>query len=473
MMSKPHLILNRLVVTGNGRTVYDESFHSGVNIIRGENSSGKSTICDMIFYVLGGENIEWTAQAASCDFVFAEFNISDIIICLRRELSDTATSIAIAEGSLQENLTNPTIWSMYGRMRSDKKESFSQFLFQLLGLPETKSDESSANITMYQVLRLLYSDQNTDNTSLFRRERQQFADRQDIRRSVGEMLLGIDDLRSHELRQELIKVSKLVSSKRSRLDSLVEAAMKTDPNFGMVQYSDMIQNAQTKQSQIEKQISTLDANEEESTNPITAEERQKRKKLQAKIEALNDDIVDTETTIQSLELNLSDSEIFIRSLESDLHALLAADKTREIIGDVTLIFCPICLSDVNTHEAEHCPLCKSKYSGDSIGGGRLRYSQEIKHQINESKKLYTERETRLKIEQQSLKVKIRERDKGLSDLRSFIAPTNRVSAAASNLLKEYGYLSRLIEDLGRLDGLKSEVDSLEKELSIIQSRLNR
>lgn len=409
-------MLNRLLVTSKGRTVYDEKFHRGVNIIRGENSSGKSTICDLIFYVLGGENIEWTEQAAACDTVFAEFSVSDLTICLRRDITDTAATIGIAEGELSDNFKNPAIWSIYGRMRSENKESFSQFLFQMLGLPETKSDESNANITMYQVLRLLYSDQNTDNTSLFRRERKQFADRHDVRRSVGEMLLGIDDLRSHELRQELIKVSKDLSAKRSRLDSLVEAAMKADPNFLLAHYSEMILTSQNQQEMIEKKIEFISSEVEEVNKPVDKSERKKQKALETKIVSLNQDIAVSQDSIQSLELNQSDSELFINSLESDLAALLAADRTKAIIGEVSLIYCPICLSDIHKHDDDCCPLCKSSSNMNSFSGGRIRYLQELKHQIGESKKLFNERQEMLASEEQKLKSKIRERDKYLSDL---------------------------------------------------------
>lgn len=56
MIKKPsYLKLNRLVITKAGKQLYDEKFHDGINIIRGEHSVGKSTILDMIFYVLGGE----------------------------------------------------------------------------------------------------------------------------------------------------------------------------------------------------------------------------------------------------------------------------------------------------------------------------------------------------------------------------------------------------------------------------------
>lgn len=52
----PFLKLNRLTIfTKSGKTAYDQNFHEGVNIIRGHNSAGKSTIGNFIFYVLGGD----------------------------------------------------------------------------------------------------------------------------------------------------------------------------------------------------------------------------------------------------------------------------------------------------------------------------------------------------------------------------------------------------------------------------------
>ena len=80
---KPYFFLKRLVVvTYNGTIAYDEFFHKGVNIIRGQNSSGKSTISNFIFYVLGGDYSNWTSEAQKCKDVIAEVEINGAIITL-------------------------------------------------------------------------------------------------------------------------------------------------------------------------------------------------------------------------------------------------------------------------------------------------------------------------------------------------------------------------------------------------------
>lgn len=54
-MMQDSLFLQRLrIVTLENKIAYDEQFHKGVNIIRGQNSSGKSTIIRFIFFALGG-----------------------------------------------------------------------------------------------------------------------------------------------------------------------------------------------------------------------------------------------------------------------------------------------------------------------------------------------------------------------------------------------------------------------------------
>ena len=51
-MDCPRFTLNRLRVLRHGHVAYDQEFHEGVNIIRGENGSGKSTSIRMLLGLL-------------------------------------------------------------------------------------------------------------------------------------------------------------------------------------------------------------------------------------------------------------------------------------------------------------------------------------------------------------------------------------------------------------------------------------
>ena len=65
---EPYLFVQRLMVFDHsGSKVIDVAFRHGVNIIRGTNSSGKSTLLNFLFYGLGGDFSNWTNEARRCE----------------------------------------------------------------------------------------------------------------------------------------------------------------------------------------------------------------------------------------------------------------------------------------------------------------------------------------------------------------------------------------------------------------------
>ena len=82
-----NIFLNRLrIITDNGKIAYDEIFHKGVNIIRGDNSSGKSTITHFIFYVLGGAFNDFVPEARLCSQAIAEVEMNNAIFTIKRDI---------------------------------------------------------------------------------------------------------------------------------------------------------------------------------------------------------------------------------------------------------------------------------------------------------------------------------------------------------------------------------------------------
>ena len=185
------LKLNKLLVTKESDTAYYEVFHKGINIIRGDNSSGKSTISNFIFFALGGEFTNWLPEAASCNYVYAEVELNGVTLTFKREIeAKQMKPMSIFFGKLEDGLkSNYEGWQTYPYRKSSNAESFSQIIFKALDFPEVSTDNQES-ITVNQILRLIYIDQLSALDSLMRNED---FDSPLIRTAIGNLLLGTYD----------------------------------------------------------------------------------------------------------------------------------------------------------------------------------------------------------------------------------------------------------------------------------------
>ena len=170
-MYNPTLEIKKLIVSARGESVFSADFHSGLNVIRGENSSGKSTIMDFLFYGLGGDLNKWREAALDCDEATVEVLLNGHSATFKRTVKDSKYQpMRIYPGPFTDADKSSTEgWGVYPYKRTSQKESFSQVIFRWLDMPQVPGHETS-NITMYQLLRLLYSDQVTPIEHLFRAE---------------------------------------------------------------------------------------------------------------------------------------------------------------------------------------------------------------------------------------------------------------------------------------------------------------
>src|SRR5690606_16677822 len=88
--NRAQITLKQVIIRDYSNNIaYKGTFHFGVNIIRGKNSSGKSTIANFLFYILGGAFNNWTSEARKCKDVTAEIVINGAEFTLRRDISDS------------------------------------------------------------------------------------------------------------------------------------------------------------------------------------------------------------------------------------------------------------------------------------------------------------------------------------------------------------------------------------------------
>lgn len=127
---KPTLKLNGITVYKNNRVVFTSKFHKGINVVRGHNSSGKTTVLDFVAYTLGAENIPWKKEALLCDSTVAEVELNGKSVTLRRDVNEKVMNpLYIFWGTAEKAMAAPiTSWEIYPFRRSENKLSFTQSL---------------------------------------------------------------------------------------------------------------------------------------------------------------------------------------------------------------------------------------------------------------------------------------------------------------------------------------------------------
>lgn len=392
-MTHNNLFVNRLIIyTKDNLIAYDEVFHRGINIIRGKNSSGKSTITHFLFYSLGGAFNDWVKEAKECSRVLVEIEVNGATLVLKRELNpnehgkyNAQEPMYIFWGKL-ENLDSEK-WQKFNFSANTNYRSFSNILFDAMDIPIVKGD---SNITMHQLLRLIYIDQESPTSSLFLYEN---FDTNLTRETVSDLLLGIYSQDLYDKKTRKIEVEKELD----RLEPEIRAIEKYINNPYLLipsHIKTMIKDKESEISEYEAKILALKT--EEKVIRFTKKTKIEFEKLN--IEAIEErrKYVNLQEETKLLELEIEDSKEFISELNKKLKAIKNSIATRDFFQGFNLDYCPECLSPLNKLEDKgHCCLCKQAID-DSYGVTQARkIEQEIGFQLKESGNLLRKKESKL------------------------------------------------------------------------------
>ncbi|MDR0506582.1 MAG: AAA family ATPase [Dysgonamonadaceae bacterium] len=388
MNVKPILFLNRLIVrTHNNQIAYDETFHNGVNIIRGQNSSGKSTIANFIFYVFGGDFNNWTTEALKCKEVIAEVCINGAVVTLKRSINESGLQpMSIFWNNYEESKKDSMNWQTFPYKQTANTASYTNVLFRALAFPEVKSAEDS-NITMHQILRLLYIDQETPTQSLFRFER---FDPPLTREAVAEILLGVYDDSLYFQRLRLKQAKREKEEKDREFQNLNKVFGQATGVNTVAAVQREIESTKVNLSNINTDIAELRQQQIVKTTKRTTLISEN---IQSDLSEAKNKIRVLHTHINQLDIDIADSKQFISTLEKRISELNNSLLTRQILGELPLTHCPQCLNELINNVAEgHCFLCKQPLSNEAEKANAKRLLQEMDLQVKESKSLLEEKE---------------------------------------------------------------------------------
>lgn len=370
------LQLKRLEVHAKGERIYNQVFNKGLNVIAGKNGTGKSTIIDFIAYVLGYEEIKWKAVQKKCDYVIGTFSIDDSKkIILKREINDKRMNPIYCKTDI-----NDLSWTVLTYKNSEGKRSFSSFLFEFFGIPLTKLEQNSS-LTMFHILRLLYADQSSPADSLLNRQKE--FDNKGIRKSLSELLLGIDDLESHNIRQQISELEKKYNSDNAEIKSI----QRFLEDWGLHSPEEI----QSKIAELEKVIKNAEVKiaEKDSSlghNSVDYELRKDIKKIDLELGQVKNEI-------EKLTSEILDSHELIALLENSSNEINESLSFYSIFSGLEFLYCPQCLQPLQKNESKAlCTLCNGENEEvKTIEKFYLDRKIELEFQVAESKKIITKR----------------------------------------------------------------------------------
>ena len=471
------LAVKRVRVAQGNVAVYDESFHHGVNIIRGDNSSGKSTIADFVFFGLGGEFDRWKDAAVQCSGVRLEVETTEAVLTLHRSVGAKQEPILVYYGGLEESLTagiDNWIRLPIRRAASGKDLSLTQVLFRAIGIPEAPSLGNS-NITMHQVMRLLYADQQTPAGKLFRFES---FDTRDIREAVGQLLIGVN---GYELYEGQIRLRELKSdyTEKDREYRAALSALPTSEGLSSVatlnaRTTELIAERETIIGQI-RDVDTLVGAEQ------TTDFASERRAMQARIRNIGNKLNRMEQHAVVLTDEISEINQFLEHLVDQLATLTAADDLAERLGNIEFRYCPACLKPLDDSDGRHCIVCHEVIDDDSARSRYFEIRIDNELQIRESQQLLNAKRGELLDMQGETRALRREYsaevaqfsaryDVSNSPRESFLAERNK---RLGRIERELAYLDELRAAVERIDELSKQRGALNEEISKLEARLKR
>jgi hypothetical protein len=389
---------------------------------------------------------------------------------LRRDIStDGGRPMLIFFGKLDDALSSHgKAWQTLPYRRPDHGYSFSQVLFNAIGLPESISDGAS-NITMHQLLRLLYVDQLTPVQRIFRVEN---FDTWQTRQAVGDLLSGVGGYDLFDKQITLRETEKLYDAAVTAYRSLVAAATGYGENI----LSEHIEAAIAKM--IRERGNLLGSiNELVGTSEPQVESEDLKKTRSDAIKDYNSArraVIKIKEEIEVLEYEISDAEDFIKHLTRSLADFEDASITFFALGHLAFEYCPSCFAPVQPKDARRCQLCDTERVDGGDDSRTLAVRLDLQMQLKESEALQAERNAELNQKNSALRIarQALRRASSTIELAQSGMVTGRESAIAE-LSRKVGFIDSELEGLQKRLELAKQIRAASEAKEDLNTRVTR
>ncbi len=461
----PSIFVNSLTAKQGEHVAYFQQFHSGINILYGENAGGKTTIIQLMTYVLGYDINKWIDEALACDAVYAEVELNGSIVTLRRKIENKSRQpLYISYQNLSKSL-NQSIdeWLEYPYSVISDKESFSQRLFNILDIPENRVD-GNINMTMHQLLRFVYKKQSDAARYILNSEEWDSALK---REAIQDYLLGFYDDKLYNAKIELKEYEKLLLKIDAEIKSIITILETSGIDINNSSLTEFIEKIDTENQEIFTKIEKL---KKEEVSVYTDEDASIKNLLEKNLK-LKNELFEVSEKIHFLVAEIKDNDYFINELKNKVGAIVDSIRLKKVSDNLMEFeMCPSCFTKIESSQSTDCSLCGSENPSESLSVNLLKMKNELEIQLKESLQILTRKKSKLislKSEKETTEFNL-ENNVRETNLHMNSIDINK-DEKVFNLISKIGTNKEKIESFQKLEKLTHKVQELIRERTDIFS----
>ena len=488
------ILINQLVVIGVQKN-YSVNFHEGVNIIYGDSATGKSSILNLIDYLLGAKTFSLYPEIESSGrYCLLDVTLNSQRYTIKRDLFDALIPIEVypcAVDLIEQYAARKYNPSFSSSSQYNDMEFYSEFLFTALGYNNvkikespTKDDSRLARLSFRDLFKFCYVDQDDLGSKIFLQPENYALQTKNA--EVFKYIFNALDSQISDVQQNIATRTQRRNELDRKFKSVSEFLRESD--FGSMSTLDsLVDNVDQKILEIEKQILNL--------NTRLTSDNDLYRALHSTITQIT---LDKRSLIQRQQENQTKVERFTRLKNDyliDIAKFRASVSARKSIGDIPeeITLCPICDNNLNVGFAaqrfDMVSIDKINYEINSLNS-RVKNSELI---IGEAKRQWemdqaklkdlseAEIEARVLLDKQTIELStpyLAERDTFVSKLGE-LKQNRKELVNRLKIRNQHNLLTTTIESLelslkelnDKLDILKASAPSMEDVFSTLSDHL--
>ncbi|WP_158998362.1 coiled-coil domain-containing protein [Pigmentibacter ruber] len=475
MLYTPSIIIRQLKLYSINKLAYNQKFHYGLNIIRSShNSTGKSSILNFIYYILGGNVYNWTYAAQEIEFGLMEVELNNAIYTLFRSRYENKEPTMIYDITLSE-IEASNFEFMNENKKEKNKTNYNKRILEILKIPNLSINENRS-IRIQDLLCLIYSDQDSSVNSIFKNPENS---NELIRKSIAELLL----FRKSESLIEAMNLLALKRKKQINIEKYLKVFKENFDNIKSIHYNKdflidatkikMHKKIENLMKNVELKMKSSEKNEIKNIMEIGSIEQNGISDIENNIINSREEFKKIKQDIKRIKIYLEESEAFISALNERRDALNISIDISNIIENADFKYCPSCFTEnTKTHYLfGHCVLCKNHLNSNVRKYSREKALREIEFQINESKKLKTSMETEknlLERKKYNLNNRIKILEKRFCEIYKISDVSN---AERDQTLIEIGITQGELKSLDYLEDIEKNFFKVKKETKELHNEI--